>query len=81
MISEMLQAVALLVNTALLTLDVREVSSSLRDAVLQAVTAELNPLSPRLASLLAEVSCLKCLASLCLPCQHSSRVQAEAAAG
>ena len=81
LINEMPQAVALPVNTALLTLDACGVSSSSKDAVLQAVTAEFNPLSPRLASLLAEVSWLDCLAPLCLLRHKSSRVQAEAAAG
>ena len=49
--------------------------------MLQAVTAEFNPLSPRLASLLSEVSWLKCLACLCLPCDDVSKLQAETAAG
>ena len=66
LINAMPQAIALPVTTALLTLDACGASSSSRDAVLQAVTAEFNPLSPRLASLLAEVSWLDCLAPLCL---------------
>ncbi len=80
-ISEMLQALALPVNAALLTLNMRGPSSSSRDAVLQAVTAEFNPLSPRLAYLLVEVSWLNCLAPLCLPRHDSSKLQAEAATG